>query len=241
MKILGNKFIVGFIAGSLIFGGSAFAIGVSNTPETGYLFCVNNKTKAVTFPGTLKCPSGTKPVELGARGLAGPAGERGASGPTGPAGPAGSGLKVYDANGKVIGDLTFGSSYGEWGVLINGLPIVVSPNTGRIPSNDTAGLTTKEDCSGTKYIEGYEFSSIRFTKSDPWFLTKFGPDGAPTGVIQLAVPKSQDKFVTGIQMYVQSSSGCNPFYPDGGGEGLKFFELDIVGEVKDFAGPLSIK
>jgi hypothetical protein len=63
-----------------------------NTPEGGYLLCANNKTKAVTFPNKLSCPSGTTALDLG-----GVAGEPGAEGPEGPAGPAGTSNvgKVY--------------------------------------------------------------------------------------------------------------------------------------------------
>lgn len=58
------KFISGFITASLIFGASAVAVNVNNTPQGGYLLCVNNKSKVVTFPGTLKCPGGTSPIEI---------------------------------------------------------------------------------------------------------------------------------------------------------------------------------
>ena len=59
-----NRFIPGFLTASLIFGGTAFAVSVNNTPSGGYLLCGNPKTKDVTFPGTLKCPSGTIPIEV---------------------------------------------------------------------------------------------------------------------------------------------------------------------------------
>jgi hypothetical protein len=78
------RFSIGFIVGSIIFGSSAFAattILATNTPSGGYLLCFNSKTKAVTFPGTLSCPSGTKGLDLGAGW-----GEDGAEGPEGPQG-----------------------------------------------------------------------------------------------------------------------------------------------------------
>ena len=58
------RFISGFVIASLIFGFSAIAVNVNNTPEGGYLLCANKKTKAVTFPGTLKCPSGTVEIQI---------------------------------------------------------------------------------------------------------------------------------------------------------------------------------
>ena len=53
------KFISGFVFASLLFRVGAVAVNVNNTPEGGYLLCANKKTRAVTFPGTLRCPSGT--------------------------------------------------------------------------------------------------------------------------------------------------------------------------------------
>jgi len=81
------RFTIGFIVGSIIFGSSAFAattILATNTPSGGYLLCFNSKTKAVTFPGTLSCPTGTKALDLGAS-----RGQDGAEGPQGPEGPQG--------------------------------------------------------------------------------------------------------------------------------------------------------
>jgi hypothetical protein len=81
------RFTIGFIVGSIVFGSSAFAattILATNTPSGGYLLCYNSKTKAVTFPGTLSCPNGTKALDLGAsRGKDGAQGEQGPQGPQG--------------------------------------------------------------------------------------------------------------------------------------------------------------
>jgi hypothetical protein len=63
-----TQFLAGFLIASLIFGTSAIAISVQNTPETGYLLCYNTSTKTIIYPGTLKCPKGTKGLELGSRG-----------------------------------------------------------------------------------------------------------------------------------------------------------------------------
>ena len=54
---------------AVLFSGSAIALNnyvSDNTPENGYLLCANFKTKAVTFPNKLSCPSGTKALDLGA-------------------------------------------------------------------------------------------------------------------------------------------------------------------------------
>ena len=97
-----NRFVVGFIVGAMLFSGSAFAYNSyvsENTPDTGYLLCANSKTKAVTFPNKLSCPSGTIALDMGASGgVAGDDGQDGATGasgaqgpygPTGPQGPTG--------------------------------------------------------------------------------------------------------------------------------------------------------
>lgn len=90
-----SKFMLGFLLASFLFGSTAIAVNVNNTPEGGYLLCYNTTSKAVTFPGTLKCPKGTRPLELGAQGLPGQDGidgedgRSGAQGPVGPQGPQG--------------------------------------------------------------------------------------------------------------------------------------------------------
>jgi hypothetical protein len=101
MKLPRVRFIAGFVLGSLVFGTAAYSVNVSNTPESGYLLCYNTKTKTVTFPGKLSCPSGTKALEIGAQGepgydgidgsdgyngLTGPQGVKGDTGATGPQG-----------------------------------------------------------------------------------------------------------------------------------------------------------
>lgn len=87
------KFLAGFLSGAILFGGSAFAASTyvsDNTPENGYLLCANIKTKAVTFPAKLNCPSGTRALDLGAVSKQeGPAGPQGQQGPAGPVGPVG--------------------------------------------------------------------------------------------------------------------------------------------------------
>ena len=57
------------LVGTALFSGTAIASQIylsDNTPEGGYLLCANNKTKAVTYPKKLKCPSGSTALDLGA-------------------------------------------------------------------------------------------------------------------------------------------------------------------------------
>jgi len=91
-----SKFLAGVIVGAVVFSSSAIAYNqyvADNTPENGYLLCANLKTKVVTFPNKLSCPSGSKALDMGAatgvdgpQGLQGPKGDAGAPGLQGPKG-----------------------------------------------------------------------------------------------------------------------------------------------------------
>ena len=59
-----HKVLLGLVVGALLSGGTAYSLSVNNTPAGGYLLCYNIKTAAVTFPGKLNCPTGTKPLEV---------------------------------------------------------------------------------------------------------------------------------------------------------------------------------
>jgi hypothetical protein len=64
-----TKFTLFLLVGTALFSGSAIASQIylsDNTPEGGYLLCANNKTKAVTYPKKLNCPSGSTALDLGA-------------------------------------------------------------------------------------------------------------------------------------------------------------------------------
>ena len=64
-----KKFTLFSIVGFALFSGSAIAAQIylsDNTPEKGYLLCANNKTKVVTYPKKLSCPSGSTALDLGA-------------------------------------------------------------------------------------------------------------------------------------------------------------------------------
>lgn len=107
------RFISGFVIASLIFGFSAIAVNVNNTPEGGYLLCANNRTKVVTFPGSLKCPSGTTPIQVPGNGNYISAPEE--SNPSPKSSPTGTNnntkgsskcvLSIIQANPKVISEI----------------------------------------------------------------------------------------------------------------------------------------
>jgi hypothetical protein len=131
-----GKFFLGGMVALLVFGGPAIALNdyvSDNTPENGYLLCANKKTKAVTFPNKLSCPSGTTALDLGAvtgvEGPEGPMGPQGYSGPQGPAGPAGSSTKLTNfyriTNGiDIVAD---GSSYTTWDSLRKVIVSTIKP------------------------------------------------------------------------------------------------------------------
>jgi hypothetical protein len=90
-----KKFLLLLISTLVLASGTAIGATLFNTPEGGYLLCVNKSTKVVTYPESQKCPTGFKRLVLGARGLKGelgPQGEvglQGLLGPQGLIGPAG--------------------------------------------------------------------------------------------------------------------------------------------------------
>ena len=81
--IFRGRFVFGLTVGILLTGSVAYSANLLNTPETGYLLCVNQKTKLVTYPATQKCPSGTSRLIIGAQGPAGVQGEKGEPGQQG--------------------------------------------------------------------------------------------------------------------------------------------------------------
>jgi hypothetical protein len=87
-------------AALLFVGVGAQASGFLNTPAGGYLVCVDNKTGAVTHPGTSKCKKGQKRLILGAKGPAGATGANGQDGLIGASGlPGKSGNTLWSGNG----------------------------------------------------------------------------------------------------------------------------------------------
>lgn len=93
------------------------AVTISSFSETNtaeYTFCVNSKTKALTYSKSGKCPKGNEPIQVGAtgpQGIQGVQGEVGPIGPQGNIGPKGDpavtsfNLQLRDANGQLVQDL----------------------------------------------------------------------------------------------------------------------------------------
>jgi hypothetical protein len=92
----------------LLFGVAANGAGVLNTPSTGYLLCINSKTKVVTHPGTATCPKGTKGLVVGSKGQVGAPGLTGATGLNGQDGSDGQDGKTL-WNGTIDPENTWGA------------------------------------------------------------------------------------------------------------------------------------
>ena len=83
-SVFNNKSSLLLLIFALFIGGvGAQASGILNTPEGGYLVCVDSKTKVVTHPGTSSCPKGSKKLVLGAQGATGLTGAAGIPGKDG--------------------------------------------------------------------------------------------------------------------------------------------------------------
>jgi hypothetical protein len=190
-----GRFIIGLIIGIVLTGSVAYSANIFNTPETGYLLCVNKKTKIVSYPASQKCPSGTSKLILGKQGIQGekgekgdlgpqgiqgitgemgPQGERGSTGPQGIQGPQGSTTitqaqpvvqKVYDANGNLMGNL-LGSSAGDVTFQVGNSRFTFF-NSGFIFLTGTM-LYTDSNCAGPKYAQLYPGDISSWTVNAPF-------------------------------------------------------------------------
>jgi len=88
IEISKKKMVIFMSVPFLFVGGTAFGLSATNTPNGGYLVCVSKSSKVLTYPGALKCPSGSSQLVLGAQGAPGQNGVDGAPGVQGPAGVA---------------------------------------------------------------------------------------------------------------------------------------------------------
>jgi hypothetical protein len=119
-----SKFFAGVVVGAILFSGSAIAYNdyvSDNTPENGYLLCANLKTKAVTFPNKLTCPSGTKALDMGAvTGVEGPEGPMGPQGYSGPQGPQGLQGPAGSSAASIVGKVYWGVSSSSVDIVADG-------------------------------------------------------------------------------------------------------------------------
>jgi len=99
------------IGGSFVFLLAVTISSFSDTDTMEYTFCVNSKTKVVTYSKSGKCPKGNEPIQVGAKGPQGLQGEKGDIGPQGIVGPKGEAaltsfnLLLRDGNGQLVQDL----------------------------------------------------------------------------------------------------------------------------------------
>jgi len=211
-----GKLFIGIVIGCALFSGSALALNnyvSDNTPENGYLLCANLKTKAVTFPNKLSCPSGTMALDLGAvTGVEGPEGPQGATGPQGPQGPAAANAvtKLYSVKVPPR-DIVFD---GNATSLLNGKRIVLATiDGGTLPYGV---YTLRADLSGI-------WSSTANAKNplvSCYFQDKTDYDGAKAGTSWGARRYGEDRSEygtwTGIKLTVDGDTifgpSSNPIY-----------------------------
>jgi len=108
-----SKLVTSFAAILLFIGITANAAGNLNNPDSGYLLCVNTKTKIVTHPESSKCPKGTTALVLGQKGKDGIPGLTGAAGLNGLDGKDGktlwNGVKDPESTWGAPGDMFINS------------------------------------------------------------------------------------------------------------------------------------
>ena len=64
-RITAKSAIATLVLSIMLVSTTAIALDASNTPETGYVLCVNKKTKVVTYPASLKCASSETKLLIG--------------------------------------------------------------------------------------------------------------------------------------------------------------------------------
>jgi hypothetical protein len=208
-----SKFLAGLVVGAVLFSGSAIAVNnfvSDNTPENGYLLCANLKTKVVTFPNRMSCPSGTKALDMGAvtgvEGPEGPMGPQGLTGPQGPQGPSAANAVTRLYSVKVPPrDIVFD---GNATSLLNGKRIVLATIDGTtLPSGI---YTLRADLSGV-------WSSTANNKNplvSCYFQDKTDYDGAKAGSSWGARRYGEDRSEygswTGIKLTVDGDTIFGP-------------------------------
>ena len=177
-KLVKSPILIWLICGLSGITGIATGAVLFNTPNTGYLLCVNSVSKSVTYPGTQKCPKGSTPLVLGAQGpqgIPGPQGLQGLQGLQGPQGIQGitgtqtvvtqsSTQKVFDSNGTLMGILV-GSTSDQVTVQV-GVSRVTYFNTGKIYLTGEV-YYLDNTCTGTKYVESGPGGVATFTDLTP--------------------------------------------------------------------------
>lgn len=214
MKLRGIQLVIGFLAGSLISAGAAFAtvtLGVSNTPSSGYLVCVDNKTKAVTYPGTLSCPAGKSALELGNK------------------------LGVYDGANRFLGPLTAADN-NYYTALVSGSPLGYQVRNGKL-LYAWSGYFTKSDCTGVPYINT-DITVFDKNVALLYYLRDFNASGAPINTVGAYELAGSTAFIpAGTTIYSYWDDGIchsNKAY------GL-MWQLKRTSTFSDATGPLTIK
>ena len=187
---------------ALFIGGvGAQASGILNTPEGGYLVCVDSKTKVVTHPGTSSCPKGSKKLVLGAQGATGLTGAAGIPGKDGMNGKDGktlwNGVKDPEYTWGAPGDMFINSVTktlfgpknldGTWpaGVSMVGPKGDQGPIglTGATGAQGPSGGSGPAGPTGATGVSGMKITEQSICGSDGTSLCKIGAIGPGGGLI----------------------------------------------------------
>jgi hypothetical protein len=194
------------IACLMLFGVSAQASGILNTPTGGFLVCVNSKTKVVTHPGTSFCPKGNKKLLLGAQGASGIDGLTGAVGLPGKNGVDGkdgktlwNGVKDPESTLGVPGDMFINSDTktlfgpknldGTWPVGVSMVgPVGPSGLQGPTGASGPAGATGATGAAGSD-------ATLTCAQGGTCAIGDTGPGGGIVFIVQTATPTAPWRYM----------------------------------------------
>jgi hypothetical protein len=254
MNFSGGKLLVSAIALTILISSSAYAAGVANSAQSGYLLCIDTKSKQVTYPGKAACPSGTKGLVVGARGpqgtqgetgqvgaqgQVGPSGAPGPSGPAGQNGAAGQNPHLLDFTGLDLGMLVGTQIQGESTVfdsLRNGNVIPYLPQTGRVAA-ENSGLYLNSRCDGPAYAGFLNSADMNVVgSSNPIFVR--GLSGGSSNRTDLMVPSNPQVTLPAATTltWEEISGACQATGISSG----TLYKLQSNGFVQDATGPLHL-
>jgi len=251
-----RSFVLGFASACALLFATVVVSGVSNAGSKGPVFCVNTKTKVLTYPGSARCGKGTKAVASVAQGLTGPKGDPGPQGLRGwPGVPGASGApgstasySVLDQDGNNLGQL-IGSYSGSnlpaktLTVLQDGV-VVTYGSMGEIQTSGAQYFSFAEDCTGPKYWPDFYLLGEQ-NASAVWPIFMRNGSGMTSGEVQVLVPATSEP--VSDPQYYWDGSVCfkisDPSVVDSMGIlpiGAKLKELTLTATLHDATGPLRI-
>jgi len=251
-----RSFVLGFASACALLFATFVVSGVSNAGSKGPVFCVNTKTKVLTYPGSSRCGKGTKAVASVAQGLTGPKGDQGPQGLRGWPGVSGASgapgstasYSVLDQDGNNLGQLIGAYAWAAGAtraatVLQEGV-VVTYASMGEIRTSPDQYFSFAEDCAGPKYQPDYYLAGQQ-TPTAAWPIFMRNGSGMAPGEVQALVSASSEPVADApyywdgsicFKMADQPSDPASGFPPIG----TKFQELKVIATLHDATGPLRI-